>query len=72
MQIYKKKISETYLFKTKPKEYYYLTRESNSKWSPKSSIPTLVNCPSIEYNILNPGKRNFALTKDKLMIKYIR
>ncbi len=61
------KISETYLFKTKPKEYYYLTRESNSKWSPKSSIPTLVNCPSIEYNILNPGKRNFALTKDKVM-----
>ena len=61
------KASEIYLFKTKPKDYYYLTRESLSKWSPKSSIPTLVNCPSIEYNILNPGKKNIVLTKEKLL-----
>ena len=62
------KTSENFLFKTKPKDYYYLTRESNSKWSPKLSIPTLVNCPSTEYNILNPGKKNIALTKDKVII----
>ena len=61
------KTSENFLFKTKPKDYYYLTRESNSKWSPKLSIPTLVNCPSIEYNILNPGNKNIALTKDKVL-----
>ena len=61
------KSSETYLFKTRPKDYYYLTRESNSKWMPKSSIHTLVNCPSIEYNILSPGKKNIALTKEKVL-----
>ena len=48
------KSSEIYILKTKPKEYYYLTRESNSKWSPKLSIPTFLNSPSTEYNILNP------------------
>ena len=44
-----------------------MTRESNSKWMPKSSIHTLVNCPSIEYNILSPGKKNIALTKEKVL-----
>lgn len=63
------KTSEYFLFKTKPKDYYYLTRESDSMWSPKLSIPTLVNCPSIEYNILSPGKKNLALTKDKVLIE---
>ena len=61
------KTSENFLFKTKPKDYYYLTRESNSKWSPKLSIPTLVNCPSTEYNILSPNKKNIVLTRDKVM-----
>ena len=61
------KTSENFLFKSKSKDYYYLTRESFSKWCPKSSIPTLVNCPSIEYNILSPGKKNFVFTKDKVL-----
>ena len=63
------KSSEKYIFKTKPKEYYYLTRESNSKWSPKSSIPTFLNSPSTEYNILNPGKKNIGMTKEKILIE---
>ena len=61
------KTSENFLFKIKPKDYYYITRESHSKWSPKSSIPTLVNCPSIEYNILSPGKKNISSTRDKVL-----
>ena len=61
------KTSENFLFKIKPKDYYYITRESHSKWSPKSSIPTLVNCPSIEYNILSPGKKNITPTRDKVL-----
>ena len=63
------KSSEKYIFKTKPKEYYYLTRESNSKWSPKLSIPTFLNSPSTEYNILNPGKKNIGMTKEKIIIE---
>ena len=63
------KSSEKYIFKTKPKEYYYLTRKSNSKWSPKLSIPTFLNSPSTEYNILNPGKKNIGMTKDKIIIE---
>ena len=63
------KSSEKYIFKTKPKEYYYLTRESNSKWSPKLSIPTFLNSPSTEYNILNPGKKNIGMTKEKILIE---
>ena len=63
------KSSEKYIFKTKSKEYYYLTRESNSKWSPKLSIPTFLNSPSTEYNILNPGKKNIGMTKEKILIE---
>ena len=61
------KSGEKYIFKEKPKEHYYLTRESNSKWSPKISIPTFLNSPSIEYNILNPGKKNVGMTKEKII-----
>ena len=62
------KSSEIYLFKTKPKENYYLTRGSNSKWSPKEAIMTSVlNCPSIEYNILNPGTKYFGMTKERIL-----
>ena len=63
------KSSEIYILKTKPKEYYYLTRESNSKWSPKLSIPTFLNSPSTEYNILNPWKKNIGMTKEKIIIE---
>ena len=61
------KTSEKFLFKRKTKDSYYLTRESNSKWKPKISIPTFLNCPSVEYNILSPGKENIGLTKGKIL-----
>jgi hypothetical protein len=61
------KTSEKFLFKRKTKDYYYLTRESNSKWEPKVSIPTFLNSPSVDYNILSPGKKNFGLTKEKII-----
>lgn len=63
------KSGEKYLFKIKPKNMYSITRESNSKWQPKSSIPTILNCSSKEYNILNPGKKNFSKTKEKIIIE---
>ena len=65
------KTSENFLFKIKSKDNYYITRESGSKWSPKTSFPTLVNCPSIEYNILNPSKKNFVLTKEKVLTELV-
>ena len=61
------KTSEKFLFKRKTKDFYYLTRESNSKWEPKVSIPTFLNSPSVDYNILSPGKKNFGLTKEKII-----
>ena len=61
------KSSEKYIFKPKPKDYYYLTRESNSKWSPKLSIPTFLNSPSTEFNLLSPGKKNIGKTKEKII-----
>ena len=61
------KTSEKFLFKRKAKDYYYLTRESNSKWEPKISIPTFLNSPSMEYNILSPGKKNIGSTKEKII-----
>ena len=61
------KTSEKFLFKRKTKDFYYLTRGSNSKWNPKSSIPTFLNSPSVEYNILSPDKKNIGLTKEKIL-----
>ena len=58
------KCSETYLFKERPKNNYYITRESESKWSPKVPFLGFMNSPSTEYNILNPSKKNIGLTKN--------
>ena len=63
------KTSENFLFKPKDKEKYGLTRESNSKWSPKISFPTFLNSPSIEYNILCPDKKNIGNTKENILNK---
>ena len=61
------KCSETYLFKEKNKNNYYITRESESKWSPKIPFLGFMNSPSIEYNILNPSKKNIGYTRDKIV-----
>ena len=45
------KSSETYLFKNKN---YPISSESKSYWTPRANIPTYMNHPSVEYNILNP------------------
>ena len=61
------KCSESYLFKEKPKTNYYITRESESKWSPKVPFLGFMNSPSTEYNILNPSKKNIGYTRDKIL-----
>ena len=63
------KCSETYLFKdkNKNKNNYYITRESESKWSPKIPFLGFMNCPSTEYNILSPSKINIGYTRDKIV-----
>ena len=61
------KCSEKYLFKEKPKDKYYITRESESRWSPKTPFLGFMNSPSTEYNILNPSKKNtIGYTRDKI------
>ena len=61
------KCSEKYLFKEKPKDNYYITRESESKWSPKVPFLGFINSPSTEFNILNPSKKSFGFTRDKIV-----
>ena len=62
------KCSEKYLFKEKPKDKYYITRESESKWSPKTPFLGFMNSPSTEYNILNPSKKNtIGYTREKIV-----
>ena len=61
------KCSESYLFKEKSKDNYYITRESESKWSPKVPYLGFMNSPSTEYNILNPSKKNIGLTREKIL-----
>jgi len=67
------KCSEKYLFKEKPKDNYYITRESESKWSPKIPFLGFMNSPSTEYNILNPSKKNYiGFTRDKIITEVER
>lgn len=61
------KCSETYLFKEKNKDNYYITRESESKWSPKVPFLGFMNTPSTEYDILNPSKKNIGYTREKIL-----
>ena len=61
------KSSEKYLFREKQKDKYYITRESESKWSPKTPFLGFMNSPSTEYNILNPSKRDSGFTRDKIL-----
>jgi hypothetical protein len=57
------KSSELYLFKKHNKQF---STESNSFWASKVSTPTYMNYPSVEYNILNPTKKNNTKTKEKI------
>ncbi len=57
------KSSELYLFKSHNKQF---STESNSFWASKVSTPSYMNYPSVEYNILNPTKKNNTKTKEKI------
>ena len=57
------KSSELYLFKKNNKQF---STESNSFWASKVSTPSYMNYPSVEYNILNPTKKNNTKTKEKI------
>ena len=57
------KSSETYLFKN---NNYPISSESRSFWVPKSNIPTYINHPSVEYNILNPKAKCNTKTKNQI------
>ena len=57
------KSSELYLFKRHNKQF---STESNSFWASKVSTPSYMNYPSVEYNILNPTKKNNTKTKEKI------
>ena len=56
------KSSETYLFRNK---IYPISSESKSYWTPRSNIPSYMNSPSVEYNILNPKAKCNTKTKEK-------
>ena len=57
------KSSETYLFKN---NNYPISSESKSFWTPRANIPTYMNCPSVEYNILNPKAKCNTKTKEQI------
>ena len=57
------KSSETYLFKN---NNYPISSESKSFWTPRANIPTYMNCPSVEYNIINPKIKSNTKTKEQI------
>ena len=56
------KSSETYLFKNNNP----ISTESKSFWTPRSNMPTYMNYPSVEYNILNPRAKCNTKTKEMI------
>ena len=57
------KSSETYLFKNKN---YPISSESKSFWTARPIMPTYMNYPSVEYNILNPRAKCNTKTKEQI------
>ena len=57
------KSSETYLFKNKN---YPVSSESKSFWTARPIMPTYMNHPSVEYNILNPKAKCNTKTKEQI------
>ena len=57
------KSSETYLFKN---NNYPISSESKSFWTPRANIPTYMNYPSVEYNIINPKIKCNTKTKEQI------
>ena len=64
------KSGESYLFRNDDKIKYSVSQESNSFWKiSDNKFPTLANYTSKEYNILNPGKKAIAFTKERIMME---
>ena len=57
------KSSETYLFKNKNSP---ISSESKSFWTARPIMPTYMNHPSVEYNILNPKAKCNTKTKEQI------
>jgi hypothetical protein len=57
------KTSETYLFKN---INYPKTNELTSYWSARANVPSYINSPSVEYNILNPKAKGITKTKERM------
>ena len=57
------KSNETFLFKN---NNYPISNESKSFWTAKVHVPSYINSPSVEYNILNPIAKCNTKTKEKI------
>ena len=57
------KSNEAYLFKN---NNYPISSESKSFWTPRANIPTYINSPSVEYNILNPRAKGNSKIKERI------
>ena len=57
------KSNETFLFKN---NNYPISNESKSFWSAKVNVPSYINSPSVEYNILNPIAKCNTKTKERI------
>ena len=62
--------AEKSFLRPKPQYKYTVSRESNSQWHPKHSMPTLLNYSSSERHLLNPAIKNIGNTKQDLQKKY--
>ena len=63
------KSGEKCYLRPKPQYKYTVSRESNSQWHPKHSMPTLLNYSSSERHLLNPAVKNIGNTKKNLQKK---
>ena len=63
------KSGEKCYLRPKPQYKYTVSRESNSQWHPKHSMPTLLNYSSSERHLLNPAIKNIGNTKKDLQQK---
>jgi len=53
--------------KAKMNRTFVTNTESESSWYPRVSRPTLINHPSIHFNILNPATKGFGKTKEEIL-----
>ena len=69
-EVSRSKSGERYLFKPNKIESYTASRESNSNWSPKNTMPTLLNYTSTNWSLLNPANKSNSKTKEEIVNEY--